>query len=71
MSSELVTVTSEKDLVQALFYFVNGDCRYDAFLDRKIMEKYVGPLDGDNLERNIKFIYNLLNKGCSDAERIH
>jgi hypothetical protein len=71
MSSELVTVTSEKDLVQALFDFVNGDCRYDAFLDRKIMEKYVGPLDGDNLERNIKFIYNLLNKGCSDAERIH
>lgn len=60
MKSELVTVTNESDLVKAFLDFINGDSRYDAFLDRKVMEKYVGPLDGKNLERNLKFINDLL-----------
>ena len=29
-------------------------------LDRTVMSQYVGPLDGDNTERNLRFIYEQL-----------
>jgi hypothetical protein len=29
-------------------------------LDRDVMEKYIGPLDGKNLERNMNFIDTML-----------
>lgn len=61
-NSELVTITNIDDLVQAFYDFQNKNTRYNAFLDRKIMEKYIGPLDGRNLQRNIDFIYKLLDK---------
>lgn len=44
------------------FYFRSGNERYDAFLQRSVMEKYIGPLDGGNLERNLNFIYEILEK---------
>jgi hypothetical protein len=60
---EFVTVDTVDDLVKAFHDFQSGDKRFDAFLDKAVMEKYVGPLDGKNLERNVSFIYDLLAKG--------
>ena len=57
--SELVTVDCVADLVQALDDFRRGHPRYDAFLDRAVMERYIGPLDGGNLERNLTFVYRM------------
>lgn len=61
-SSELVTVDNVDDLVEAIADFRSGNERYDAFLQRSVMEKYIGPLDGGNLERNLNFIYEILVK---------
>lgn len=60
--SELVTVESVDDLRQAFLDFKQTSPRFDAFLDKSVMEKYIGPLDGKNLERNLDFIYGLLGK---------
>ncbi len=60
--SELVTLSSVDDLVQAFADFQSGDTRYNAFLDRSVMERYIGPLDGNNMQRNINFVYELLQK---------
>lgn len=58
--SELVTVDTVTALKQAFLDFQSNHDRFNAFLDKSIMEKYVGPLDGGNLERNLNFIYGLL-----------
>lgn len=58
--SELVTVSTVQDLVQAISDFESSHQRYNAFLDRRVMEQYIGPLDGNNLQRNIDFVYELL-----------
>lgn len=60
--SELVTVDNIDDLFQALVDFQSEDTRYNAFLDRNVMEHYIGPLDGNNIQRNIDFVYELLKK---------
>ena len=64
--SELVTVDTVNDLVKAFTDFRSGHERFDAFLDKAVLEKYIGPLDGGNLDRNLSFIYGLLgqNEGC-------
>jgi hypothetical protein len=59
--SELVTVNSVLELKQAFIDFKNGHSRFDGFLDRSVMEKYIGPLDGNNTSRNIDYIYGLLD----------
>lgn len=61
-NSELVTVNNVKDLVAAIADFQAGHERFSHFLDRKIMEKYIGPLDGRNLERNLDFIHQFLKQ---------
>lgn len=58
--SELVTVTTPENLIQAFNDFQSNHPRYNAFLDRSVMERYVGPLDGHNLQRNLDFVYQLL-----------
>lgn len=60
--SELVTIDSVNELVEAFFDFQTGHERYNAFLDKVVLEKYIGPLDGKNLERNLNFIYEFLKK---------
>jgi hypothetical protein len=60
--SELVTACNERELEKAFYDFKAGDSRYNAFLDRSIMEKYVGYLDGKNLMRNVDYIYALLGE---------
>jgi len=59
-NSELVTVDNIEDLVQAFQDFRSGHPRYDAFLKKSVMEKYIGHLDGGNTDRNIHFIEKLL-----------
>jgi hypothetical protein len=60
--SELVTTRTREGLAAALRDFVAGHHRFDAFLKKNVMEKYVGPLDGGNLDRNLEFIKSLLRK---------
>lgn len=67
--SELVTAVSVSDLVEKMELFYGNDPIYDAFKDRKIMEKYIGPLDGGNLKRNLDFIDSLIfaNRQAEEA----
>lgn len=59
--SELVTIDSITALKEAFYDFQMEHDRFKAFLDKQVMEKYIGPLDGKNLERNLAFIYEILN----------
>lgn len=54
--SELVTAFSVDDLVRKLELFYQGDPVYESFTRREVMEKYIGPLDGGNVRRNVDFI---------------
>jgi len=58
--SELVTASSVEDLKNIYLEFLNNSDIFTPFLDKKVMEKYIGPLDGKNLERNLSFIYKLI-----------
>lgn len=68
-NSELVTVDNVTDLVVAIDDFQSGHERFSPFLERSVMEKYVGPLDGGNLERNLNFVRQLLRQ--KDAASAH
>jgi hypothetical protein len=60
--SELCTaedVGELKNLIQA--FYSKDDC-FNKFLDKKIMEQYIGHLDGDNVRRNVDFIHSLISK---------
>ena len=65
--SELVTVCNTEDLQSAIVDFVSGSTRFDAFLDKSVMEKYVGPLDGKNLGRNLSYVHELLRMHEKEA----
>jgi len=54
--SELVTVDNIDALVVAVRDAYAGHSRFDSFLERSVMEKYIGPLDGKNCDRNIELI---------------
>jgi spore coat polysaccharide biosynthesis predicted glycosyltransferase SpsG len=58
--SELLTTFDVSDLEQALQDFLMASHRFDAFLEKSVMEKYIGPLDGKNLERNFDYVIGLL-----------
>jgi hypothetical protein len=62
-NSELVTVSTIDGIKQAFLDFKEKHSRYNDFLDKKVMEKYIGFLDGNNLNRNLDFIYKILNRG--------
>jgi hypothetical protein len=62
-NSELVTIKNVQELIQALIDFQKKHVKFNAFLKRSIMEKYIGPLDGKNIERNINFIEKILTLG--------
>jgi hypothetical protein len=59
-SSELVTVNNPDDLLKAVNDFLLGSDRYNLFMKKEVMEKYIGFLDGKNLQRNINYVYDLL-----------
>lgn len=56
--SELVTAISFDDLVHKMDLFYQRDPIYNTFQEKQVMKKYLGPLDGHNLERNVDFIYD-------------
>ena len=58
--SEIVTGFTPDDLISKIEAFYNRDAIYDSFKEKKIMGKYIGPLDGQNLKRNMDFIYSLM-----------
>lgn len=60
--SELVTATDKQSLKEKVIAFYNGDPIYDEFLKRPVLEKYIGKLDGNNLNRNLEFILKFLQK---------
>jgi hypothetical protein len=61
-NSELVTILNTDDMIEAFYDFKANHQRYEPFLNPKIMEQYIGFLDGNNLTRNIDFIYKILEK---------
>ncbi|WP_295127419.1 hypothetical protein [uncultured Chitinophaga sp.] len=58
--SELVTVSTPEELAGALHAFFEADERFDLLMDRQVLEKYIGPMDGRNTDRNIAAIYSLI-----------
>ncbi len=60
--SELVTANTIEELLEAFDDFKYNTSRYKQFLEKQVMEKYIGYLDGKNLDRNIEFIYELLEE---------
>jgi hypothetical protein len=58
--SELVTVDNPEDLIAAFDDFLLQRPRFDAFLKKSVMEKYIGFIDGGNLDRNLDYIYGKL-----------
>lgn len=61
--SELVTANDVSSLEEKILAFYNNDPVFDLFLDKIVMERYIGPLDGKNTERNISFIKALIKNG--------
>lgn len=61
--SELVTAVDAADLKGKIELFYGRSEIFNGFMDKKAMEKYIGPLDGKNLERNLEFIYSLVFPG--------
>ncbi|MCP4650694.1 MAG: hypothetical protein GY853_11535 [PVC group bacterium] len=59
-NSELITAMTPDDLRQKIEAFYNKDAMYDKFKEKKVMEKYIGLLDGQNLKRNMDFIYSFI-----------
>lgn len=59
--SELVTVDTVAALEQAIEDFRVDHARFVPFLDRSVMEEYIGPLDGQNLARNLRFVQQFLD----------
>lgn len=58
--SELVTANNITELQEKIDLFYKGSDVYDAFMERSVLEKYIGPLDGKNTKRNIDFIMDLI-----------
>lgn len=61
-SSELVTVFNKAELAEKIDLFYSGSAIFDKFREKEVLEKYIGPLDGRNLERNMEFIRGLAGK---------
>ncbi len=57
--SELVVASGVEDLIRKIELFYENNSIYNSFKNKKVMEKYIGPLDGRNLQRNLDFIYSL------------
>lgn len=65
--SELVTAFNTTELENYIIKFYKADNVFDTFLDKEVIKKYIGNVDGDNLQRNMSFIYTLLNINQQEA----
>lgn len=61
--SELVTAKSKIEIKNAFLDFLSHDNKFDRFLDKSVMEKYLGPIDGESTQRNLNFINKILARG--------
>jgi hypothetical protein len=68
--SELITAINLDDLEEKIDLFYNGSNIYDIFLQKSVMEKYIGPLDGRNTERNLTFINSILDNSIQNFKSI-
>ena len=59
--SELPTFHTSHELANALNDFRLSRDNLSVFQNREVMSKYIGPLDGQNLKRNIDFIKKLIS----------
>jgi len=60
--SELLIAHDTSDLVDKIKLFYEGSEEFELFMDKKVIEKYVGPLDGGNTQRNIDFITKIIDQ---------
>lgn len=58
---ELVTANNINELNECIQSFSNRSTIFNEFMQKSILEKYIGPLDGKNTDRNIEFIDLILN----------
>jgi hypothetical protein len=58
--SELVTASTKEELVELLKLFRQKSDVFEPFMNKNVLEKYIGPLDGNNTQRNVDFIYKIL-----------
>jgi hypothetical protein len=59
-NSELVTAFTTADINNRIKDFYKDDSSFNSFLNKEVMEKYIGALDGKNVQRNMEFIYSLI-----------
>ena len=62
---ELVTAYDKVNLQEFIIKFYERDPVFDDFLNKENMSKYIGPLDGKNVERNVSFIDELFDKNSA------
>ena len=60
--SELVTAFNIEEMKVKLKAFYDNDLMFSEFLKKEVMEQYIGPLDGNNTQRNVDFIHSLIQK---------
>lgn len=65
-NSELVTASDIEELKEKIYLFYNESNVYDKFMDKSVLEKYIGPLDGENTKRNVDFILSIVEKSAND-----
>jgi hypothetical protein len=63
--TELVTARTINELKEKIRLFYADSDIFTPFLQREVMEEYVGPLDGLSTKRNIDFMFSLVkNSSC-------
>ncbi len=60
LKSELPSAVDKATLAALLLEYTNGSCTLHRFCERGLLEKYVGPIDGKNTERNVAQIFKML-----------
>ena len=65
--SELLTAANESELFELVGRALNDESGAFATLDLQTIEKYFGYVDGRNLNRNIDFIHEILEKGRGET----
>jgi hypothetical protein len=61
-NSELVTAKNIDELREKIKLFYDQSDIFNAFMEKSTLEKYIGPLDGKNTERNIEFIMKIITQ---------
>lgn len=57
---ELVTASDVDGLEERFYQFYKNSSVFSSFMEKTVLEKYIGPLDGQNTSRNLDFIQLLI-----------